>query len=280
MKKISLPFVVFMVWSIMGYFWLSNRYETSQKSTIVENPLDTISFPPVGNLIIGNTHYSKGIRVFKNNTLIEIPLEIGIFKDSLFNELNANQNTALLITGKYTQKIVDSLSNAAQGLARAEALKKELIAYGFNPLKIKTSSKEVLFKYTNGTFDNGISIDYNESKPLDNDITTLHRYTFNKIKGIEISKPLERYIYELKYFLTNNPKKKAQLTVFTDGDGTKVKNYWRGLDIATAFRKVLYKKYGIKKRQLISSSRGELNPLFDNNSTDKAKNNRLEIIIK
>jgi len=280
-KNFIPAFALFLLWTVIGYFWLSPS--TANSSEVAISPLDTITFPPAGTLKLGVYDYPSGISIFQKNTDIAIPENIKDFKDSIFNKLNAEQETAVLITGKYTQKIVDSLSTGKQGLLRAEALKKQLVAFGINPLKIETSSKEALFKYENGAFSNGIELDYQKINDLEKfkaDIFKMHRFNYTKGKGIELNPQLTRFIYELKYYLAQNPNKKAELLVFTDSDGRRDKNYWDGLDTAAAFRKLLYKEYGFKRRQLVAASKGELEPLVDNNSDKKAQNNRIEITIK
>ena len=283
MKNFLTAFAVFLIWVLIGYFWLVKSPFTSTKPIDI-NPIDTIQFPSVGTLKLENYNFPKGIIIHKSNTKITIPQEISSFKDSIFQKLNTNQNTSIEIIGKYTQKIVDSLSTAANGLARADALKKELIAYGINPLKITTSSKESLFKYDSlGNFANGIALNFKkltDYKPIAEATKKTHLIYYKKGEDIRLDNKTKRYIAELKYFLANNPKAKAQLVVFTDSDGSKEKNYWNALDLAVKFRKQLDKEFGIKKKQLRASSRGELDPLYDNTSVDKAKNNRIEITVK
>jgi outer membrane protein OmpA-like peptidoglycan-associated protein len=284
LKNFIPAFIIFILWAIFGYFWLAPKSTLAKETPTQINPLDTITFPPTGTLKLGAYDFPAGIQIFKQNTEIAIPENIQILKDSIFNTLNKKQNFEVVIIGKYPPKIVDSLSNEKQGISRAKALKKQLIDFGINPLKIKTKSKETLFKYdSDGIFANGIDLNYQKIAALDkiNAATfKMHRFNYTKGKNIEITPKLECFIYELKYYLTNHPNKKAALVVFTDGDGSKAKNYWDGLDTATAFRKLLYKKYGIKKRQLLAISRGELDPIVDNKTADKLQNNRLEITIK
>ena len=285
MKKFIPAFTIFLLWTAFGYFWLNNfSFRSNTKSAVNINPLDTIQFPTVGTFKLNNYDFKTGYQIFKSNTKVQTPKDLQVVKDSIYATLNKNQERIVLITGKYTKKIVDSLSNPQRGIARAEALKKEFIAFGINPLKIKTESKSALFKYdSTGTFNNGIAISYQKN----NDLNTLNKaiqekHIFQYIKGekIKINKRFNRYILELKNYLKTNSKAKAQLVIYTDSDGSKAKNYWNALDKIVALRKELYKNYGIKKRQLIAVSKGELEPLYDNTSTDKLKNNRIEITIK
>ena len=272
------------MWSLFGYFWLNDFTFNTNTHQPKINPLDTIQFPPTGTLVLNNYDFKSGIKIFKNNTKITIPNNVASFKDSIYKTLNDKQEKIVVITGKYPEKIVDSLSTATQGLSRAEFVKKELTAFGINPIKIKTTSERHLFKYdSTQTYTNGISIAYepnNELNALTEDIKKKHIFYYQKGKKINLDNRFKRYIYELKSYLKKNKNAKAELTIFTDSDGTKAKNYWKALDWVVALRKYLYKNYAINKRQLIAISKGELQPLYDNTSADKLKNNRIEITIK
>ena len=282
MNKFIPAFSIFLLWSFFGYFWLNDFTFNTEKTKT--SPLDTIQFPATGTLVLNNYDFKSGIKIFKNDTKITIPNSIASFKDSIYKTLNDKQDKTVVITGKYPEKIVDSLSTATQGLSRAELVKKELIDFGINPIKIKTASKCQLFKYdSTQTYANGISIAYeanNNINVLTEDIQKKHIFYYQKGKEITLDNRFKRYVYELKSYLEKNKNAKAELTIFTDSDGTKAKNYWSALDWVVSLRRNLYKNYDINRRQLITTSKGEIEPLYDNASADKLKNNRIEITIK
>ena len=83
-----------------------------------------------------------------------------------------------------------------------------------------------------------------------------------------------------KFYVDQNPESKISITGHADASGSKIHNFELGNKRAQSVRDLLVNN-GIPSDKIILISRGEEEPVADNNTVEgKAKNRRSEITIK
>ncbi len=98
--------------------------------------------------------------------------------------------------------------------------------------------------------------------------------TFNENETVDI------YVKNLKAFLNKVERVQIYIVGYTDNIGDSISNYWVGFERAKNFKNFLISQ-GIDKQIIHTSSKGEKEPLANNNSKkERRKNRRIEITVK
>ena len=105
------------------------------------------------------------------------------------------------------------------------------------------------------------------------------RYT--QSSELILDRKLVDYATELKALLKENPDKKIIIIGHTDNIGSAKDNFANGLKKSRQVKWYLTARKGIPRRHITATSRGEQEPIEDNNSKwGRKQNNRIEIIIE
>jgi OmpA-OmpF porin, OOP family len=201
-----------------------------------------------------------------------------------------NPSRLLTITGQYDSTEVNSSKFENLGLARADAVKKILIAKGISEKNIATRAEMnggLYYKLSPDTLIGGILINIAaaENKTVDTamaaplfDPRTVY---FNTGKNnLNITPELENYLVKAAAYLATNKDKKLLVTGHTDNVGDPNKNLNLSADRA-AFVKTILSKRGIPASQIITEGKGMQVPIADNATEEgKAKNRRVTIVLQ
>ena len=151
---------------------------------------------------------------------------------------------------------------------------------------IRSVIKDILFN-ENDDFNGSI---YFTFKPLDKNRVELliksipeKRTVYPKFSeaGIVVNNDLKLLLSELIVYFSNNPNKKIDIVGHTDNIGNGMDNYNIGLKYAKQVRWYLISKGNFDKTLLKASSKGESEPIDDNNThLGRIANRRIEVIFK
>lgn len=206
------------------------------------------------------------------------------------NYLKANKNRVLQLTGFYARNEKNNTQQPNLGLARAEALKKEIVAkgadqnqinttYAIRPIPSKTGFVEYSFKtkqeIANYEKEMLAKVQSNIEK-----IGSMNVYFETGSDNIALNDDLANFIDDVKYYLAKKPNQKVKLIGHTDNVGNAQSNTTLGLERAKTI-KTYFVRGGVKANQIATSSEGPNKPIATNDTDDgRAKNRRVEISIK
>lgn len=230
--------------------------------------------------------FPEGISIKKNNVEVTIPPSIIDFKYKINTYLIEHPDQELHVNSIYSPK--ESVLSPNIGIQRANEVLHYLSETGISKEKLVAKSviKDILFDI-NDDFNNGI---YFTFKPLNvNRVELLTkaipdtRIVYPKFSdsGILVNNDLKLLLNELVVYFKNNPTKQINIIGHTDNVGNGLDNYNIGLKYAQQVRWYLISKGNINKNLINASSKGESEPIEDNNThAGRLTNKRIEIIFK
>lgn len=319
MKNFLIASSVFLVWSLFGlwiYSWLQPKSESAQLNTdLIENnqleesnsnklPLkslveDTLvkktSEPKLNEVdIIGLKAtnqsgdiiflFSEGIAMIKDEIEITIPISIIDYKYKVNTYLLEHPDQEIHIQSIYSPK--ERIITPNIGLQRADYIYKQLVETGVPKEKIviKSVIKDIIFN-ENNSFNSSIYLTF---KPLDQNRIDLLKNSVPKTRivypmfsesGILANKDLKNLLSELSLYFAKNPTKTIDIVGHTDKIGNGTDNYNIGLKYAKQVRWYLISKGNFDKTLLKALSKGESEPIADNNThSGRIANRRIEVI--
>ncbi len=318
MKNFLIASAVFLVWSVFGlwiYTWLQPKSESAQlKTELVENNQIEVSINnklPVkvvitdtlkkatestlkreDNIGLKATNesgdiiflFSEGISIIKNEIEINIPISIIDYKYKVNTYLLEHPDQEIHINSIYSPK--ERIITPNIGLQRAEFIYRQLVETGVPKEKIiiKSVIKDIIFNEKNN-FNSSIYLTF---KPLDKSRIELLKNSVPSTRtvypnfsesGILANKDLKKLLNELTIYFANNPAKKVEIVGHTDKIGNGTDNYNIGLKYAKQVRWYLISKGNFDKTLLKASSKGESEPIDDNNThRGRIANRRIEVI--
>ncbi len=228
--------------------------------------------------------FSEGISIKKNTLDVFIPQSSIDYKYKINTYLIEHPNQEVHINSIYSPK--ESVLTPNLGVQRANIILKQLIVTGVPKEKIVIRSiiKDILFN-TDGSYTNSINFTFG---PLDiNRIEIIkksspeRKIVYPKFSGSQVlvNNNLELLLSELIEYFKNHPNKKIEIVGHTDNIGTGNDNYLVGLKYSRAVRLYLVKKGDISRAQIKATSKGEAEPIDDNNTIRGRKaNRRIEVI--
>ncbi len=228
--------------------------------------------------------FSEGISIKKNEIEINIPISIIDYKYKINTYLIEHPGQEIHINSIYSPK--ERIITPNIGIQRAEVIYQQLVETGVPKEKIviKSIIKDIIFN-ENINFNSSIYLTF---KPLDENRVELFRNTVPNIRtvypnfsesGILVNKDLKNLLNELTIYFANNPTKKIDIVGHTDKIGNGMDNYNIGLKYAKQVRWYLISKGNFNKTLLKASSKGESEPIDDNNThRGRIANRRIEII--
>ncbi|WP_299618908.1 OmpA family protein [uncultured Tenacibaculum sp.] len=217
-----------------------------------------------------------------------LDLEIGKLKDYF----SSNTDKSLSITGYYTDEETNDSAYPNLGLARANSVKNFLISKGF-PSKIMNTSSELkqdMIADSLHVYHGPLAFKISELKDNTEDLDKLAKYI--KDHAIElhfgsgqfkINLTLEdrQEIADIAKYLDKVDGATCIITGHTDNTGNPEINLSLGQKRANSVKEYLIKNAAIPADKIIATSKGQTEPIADNNTKEgKAKNRRTIITIK
>lgn len=301
MSKFSHAFVAFLFWSffaILFHFFLSdtllgncsfnhNRITNTpeiETANFIENTLDIIKITDEKGKTIFESKGSFKIKL-KSET-VSIDNTLNTLKDSIAIYLKNKPSYNLIIVSNYLIEEVNNETGANYGQQRGDFIKNWLISdkIASDRILIETQLSDYHFD-KNGYYNQAISFYFKDLVALKASIATdvVTKKTLRFSFGNQSFRPtpeLIEYVLELKSYLGLYPDKKIFVTGHTDSEGDVTYNYNIGLQRAQFVKDFLISQE-IEAYKIISSSKGETEPIADNSTREgKSLNRRIEIIIK
>lgn len=198
--------------------------------------------------------------------------------------IQPQQERELQVLGFYTSKEKNNTKFDNLGIARANAIKQELInEYGLSASKIITEAQlkdDLVFNnnITNEAIDCNILI--SKAKQEDLKLNTRPLYFATDNATLNVDDELRNYFKDIKTYMQQNAKTTVALTGHTDNEGGDAYNMTLGKKRAN-FVKDQLTRIGIEKTRISTTSKGESQPVARNNTPEgRQKNRRVEMIIK
>ncbi len=227
--------------------------------------------------------YSENLQINNADGNVLVPTALSNFSDQIVDYLGQNQDQELIITGY--ENTSENDNNSGLGISRANFIKDILVKAGVNENRIVTKTKLEDYNYTQeGIYNGGILLNFN---PLDKSrlaeveksVATRTLYSNFGQKTFKPDATLINYALELKNYLNKYPDKKVQIIGHTDDVGEEKANLWYGQERANNVKTYLVSQ-GLSEEKIITSSKGETNPVVPNDTDEnRAKNRRIEIIV-
>ncbi len=199
--------------------------------------------------------------------------------DSLSVYGTTHPNKTITVTGYYKSDEKNNSTFENLGLARADELKKLLIAKGVNANNIITQSQmsNALVFNPADTLVGGITMTINTAAPKD-DLFEPHTVYFNTAQNsLPTEEEFVNYIKRAKEYLQNNTDKKLMVTGHTDNVGNPEKNIQLSASRAVFVKNALT-KMGIAADRITTEGKGMNEPIADNTTDEgRAKNRRVSI---
>ncbi len=285
-----------LLWFVAGAWWYSHSSCSScNAETAVVAPTTPTTCPTFSFTDDGFAENNNGnVQFAKSGSEPIISMAMNTSLDKISNHVSTLVPSRLLtITGQYgnAEKYTGTFENL--GLARADAIKKLLMAKGVAEKSIVTKAElkeDLCYNTTADTLTGGaiFSLAQTESKAAVADTTALPAplfeprtvyFTTGK-NDLNITKDLEDYLVKANAYLTANKDKKLLVSGHTDNVGDANKNVKLSADRA-AFVKTILEKRGIPAAQITTEGKGMQVPIADNATADgRAKNRRVTIVLQ
>lgn len=188
----------------------------------------------------------------------------------------------ITVTGRYAAEETNNSRFENLGLARADTIKKWLVAKGIPALNIITNSQAdaaATFSPAD-TLVGGISLAFSTIAPTAVTDDLFKPYTVYFATGqnsLDVSGELQTYLQQANAYLQTHNDKKLVVTGHTDNVGNPAKNLTLSAERA-AFVKSQLVQQGITADKINSEGKGMTHPVADNNTAEgKAKNRRVTI---
>ena len=230
--------------------------------------------------------YPEGISISKNSLEINIPENSKDYKYKINSFLLEHPNQEVHIHSIYSPQ--EHVSTPNIGIQRALSVEENLVSVGVPKEKIvkKSIIKHSIFseedQYHNGFYFTFTDLDLERVKAiLDHKPNNKIVYPKFSESGVSVNNELKELLVEIKQYFKDHPNKKIDIVGHTDNIGNSADNYSVGLKYAKQVRWYLIIKGGFKKSLIKASSKGESEPLDNNNSVyGRNKNRRIEVIYR
>ena len=277
-----------LLWFAAGAWW----YSSSSCSTcntaaaiepVVDKPAVSVALPALmaqdSNWMVQN---ADNLRFGKSTDVPVLSTSVTATIDSIAQYIHGSK--IITVTGHYSSSEKNSTVFENLGLARADAMKKILIAKGVAEKNIVTTAvlTNDLYFTPADTLIGGISFGFASAiqKPV-NLLFEPRTVYFNTGKNtFNVTQELAGYLEAAKKYLQANADKKLMITGYTDNVGDPDKNIQLSAARA-AFVKTALAQKGIAETQIQTAGKGMADPIADNTTADgKAKNRRVTITLQ
>lgn len=313
MSKLTFPLILslLVIWLVIATWWFNSKY--NQLDTYGNSKCEVPFIVSDGNFQTKSEH---SIIFEVSDWEPIIPMQALASLKSVALYLANNSKKKLVLTGRFGIDEINDSDFPNNGIARAEAIKKELISYGAPAKLIQVQADSLAtLKLTCGKIMTGVdfkfqtndlvasntpdrekTIEGNKESNSDN-LTTEEKVdqinfesTFDENKTFiifydentfkpKINEEIDSYFKALTKYLKEHPKNRLLLMGHTDNTGDKSKHFNFGKYRARKLRDVLL-EYDIQKRRIKTDSKGSSKPLASNSTSEgRNQNRRVEISI-
>ncbi len=233
-----------------------------------------------------NFNFERSDSNFLHPVSSSLDVGIGKLKDYLVKE-----NKYLSVIGYYTDNENNNSTSSNLGLARAISIKNYLISKGI-PSKIISiygEAKNEMISDLQNVYHGPLNFNILELKDSSKEIAESDKYIkahplilyFKKDEAsINLTQEEKKEIANIAKYLTNNEGSSCLIIAHTDNTGNVYYNLDLGKKRADFVKQYLVNK-GILSSRIKAISKGEAEPVADNNTEEsKAKNRRTVITIK
>ena len=203
---------------------------------------------------------------------------------------------ALYITGWYDDSEENHTLIKDLGLARAEAVKRRLVANGVASQQIGTTGRSsISLTFLGDSLYNGLTFRIRDELPessqlihpdtlaaLENRLKTASPTLYFRMgsTSLQVDASLKRYLQDAQNYLMVYPDRAIVLVGHTDNVGNAEKNVVYGQERAD-FTKDILSGLGISPEQIKTRSKGESQPIASNDTQEgRSRNRRVEIEIE
>jgi len=282
-------FLVFLIWAFIAlttHYFITSHFLADKNSkgvNVTKNNSTT-------NYYITNYNndtifsYSKAFEIQKNTSKILNIADFTTLFDTIKFYLKNHYGNELLITGFYSEKEKDSVRFKNLGALRAEAIKGYFQNLQIDNYQLKTFSEVQDNLFKNNSNSSGIALKINKiptkiTDSIEQKISNKRIYVNFKNNELIVNKSIVNYVILLRQYLKKYPNKTIYITGHTDNNGYYQNNLIIGLNRANLVKNY-FKINGLGNTKMITSSKGESEPIADKNTLEgKAINRRIEIKI-
>ena len=224
-----------------------------------------------------NTKSTQHFTFPKASNTPTIPAKAKASFQELATYLKKNPNRQAMLTGYYQGDEKNSTSFQNLGIARADAIKQKLIAWGAPATCLITKGQQRNgLDFKNTLLHNGVNFAFRNT-PDARLLEPLNVYFQSGSNTIIENDDLRTYFQKLQKYTADNPNAKVNITGHTDSQGNAQANVQLGARRADFIRDYLVGK-GFKKSMFATSSKGSAVPLQTNDTPEgRAKNRRVEV---
>lgn len=308
MSKLTFPLILslLVLWLVVATWWFNSKYDQ----------LDTYGNP---NCEIPFIVSDGNFQTKSDNSIIfelsdwepTIPMQALSSLKSVALYLANNSEKKLILTGRFGTTELNDSDFPNNGIARAEAIKKELVSYGAPEKLIEVKADSVAeLTLTCGKIMTAIDFNFEKQNEIAQTVPTEEKIkneennsstenvdtiiktesTFQENKTYivfykentfkpEVDEEMDTYLKSLANYLKEHPKDRLLLMGHTDNIGDKSKHFNFGKYRARKLRDVLL-EYKIEKRRIKTDSKGSSKPLESNKTPEgRFQNRRVEISI-
>ena len=285
-----------ILWFVAGAWWYSHSSCTSCNAETP--PVAVAASPSCPSFSFNdgsfNVNNAENVRFGKSNDAPILGTSIGGSMDELAKYFASLKGRTVTVTGNYSNTEKNTTTFENLGLARADAIKKMLVAKGISEKNISTKgevNESLCYNASADTLTGGIALSVSAAQvatvPVVADTvkpkTLFEPRTVYFVTGkneLNITKELDDYLVKANKYLAENKDKKLLVSGHTDNVGDAAKNLQLSADRA-AFVKDLLSKRGIPSAQITTEGKGMTAPIADNATTEgKAKNRRVTIVLQ
>ena len=302
MKKIILLTVLLLVWVTgSSYYYVCYIRHHCDESRLTNMSLAELIAQPTGSLRIAGEDLvlttDQGIQFARSGDVPFVPSEADTLLGQVAAYLQTHSEKALYITGWYdnTERAPVLIKNL--GLARAQAVKKRLAAQGVpsDQIGIEAASS-VNLTFARDTLLDGLTFRLADERP-DTTPSLINATALDSLRQrvegasptvyfstgateLVLSDSLQRYLQDVKVYLSAFPDKSIVLTGHTDNVGDAKKNLVYGQERAD-FTKKMLSTMDISPSSIKTRSQGEEQPIASNDTAEgRRRNRRVEIKVE
>jgi len=297
MSKTTTNLLLMLITIVAGtYFYLTccsdcatTTKEPPTEQVIIEEP-EATSYPFLidgdGFTYITNDNYN--FNVSSDNILMPLSTELTKGITGVQNHLDLNENNVINVVGYYTGKEDNNTAFPNLGLARANTIKNDLASKGISTVQINTMGKlmdEMIPK--DGTYWGAASFGIDEkSDTAESELKELYENInanplilyFNTAEAaINLDSAQRQKVADISKYLDKVEGSTAKVVGHTDATGKASTNMKLGLDRAN-FAKSYLLKNGISEEKIITSSKGQTEPI-ESNTTDEGRDKNRRTVI-
>ena len=283
-------FTFFLLWAIIAltfHFFISNNYfnncnlkssSKNAKQLKSENKLGVHLLFKTDTL----TSFDDALLINNSNPQVTFLENFNAFSKFTKNYLTEHYDTQLNIITFFNESNKNSESHKNLMNNRAKKIKNKLVESGISTNRISITNTSLKKENLNNQASLNFKLSLLPKRVIDSintEISNKRLYINFKDNKLIETPDLINYANLLKNYSYKYPSKKITITGHTDNKGYYQNNLIKGMNRAKLVKQY-FVNYGIESEKIITSSKGESEPIADKNTAEgKALNQRIEIKI-